>query len=200
MKEMKNCWKNVKCSPQMKYWLNLTGVLLLVAVFICISFYLLPFLVVLLVCLFPLGNLFWSWGVVCFFLCFPRTIHILLIVYKKILEVANLLLIQRTSCSFLLSSIEFFLFFFSSPFIFLLIFSFQGTSQHNFPLFYASLINDAIICHAHRSKPRFFRKTCQHRKHKLFSSTAIGHKCNRSIHKLWLLFVCFSLAWQQHNG
>lgn len=134
----------------------------------------------------------------CFVLFFPKSIHVLLFIfYNNILEAGNQLLIQRASCSFLLSNIDFW---FSPPSIFLILLVLQGTSQHSFRLFYARLINDAIICHQHSSKTRFFRKTCQHKEHNLCSSAAIGHKCNGSIHKLWLLFACFSLSWQQDNS
>lgn len=157
-------------------------------------------LLLLLFCFF--GGFVCSWycgGFCVAYFFFPKTVHVLLFIfYNNVLEAGNWLLIQRASCFFLLSNIDFWF----SPlfFFFLIFFSLQGTSQHSFPLFYASLINDAIICHQHRSRPSFFRKTCQHREHKLCSFTAIGHKCNRSIHKLWLLFVCFSFSWQQHNG
>lgn len=54
---------------------------------------------------------FWLLACLLLVLFFPRSIHLpLLIFYKKILEVANLLLIQRTSCTFLLSNIDFFVF------------------------------------------------------------------------------------------
>lgn len=133
---------------------------------------------------------------------FHNSIHVLLFIfYSNILEAGNWLLIKW---HLVLSSWVTLLGFFSSPpFTFSFLYLLKKNSFSLFRAqantFFASLMNDAIICHQRGSKPRLFRKTCQGREHKWCSSTATGHKYNRSIHKLWLLFVCFSLSWQQYN-
>lgn len=135
---MKSCRKKVKCFSVEEIGIYCClGFCCLVTLGVCLFLVLWVLFVGGFVCLFgEWGFLFVCEG--CCWFCCSKSIHVLFIFYNNILETGNWLLIQRASCSFLLSNIDFLVF---PSFYFLILFSLQGTSQHSFSL---------ILCQSHQ--------------------------------------------------